>query len=581
MAGKYALVIGNSAYPGDAALVRPVRDAAAFANALRQLGFAVTVSLDLDHAAMQSSVDQFVGVLAATGADVSLLYFSGHGVQVHERNYIVPIDFVGVGAAGPSPGRLIEVQPIIDRMSEHSGIRLILLDACRNDPGVSEAAQAAGARGMGDVDILRVIRVGDRQERVSGLADMVSDQNTFIAFAAGPGGAAYEGNRTLSPFTEALVRHLDAIDLPLANLMIRIRTTVRRRTDGKQRPWDHSSLAAPFFFNPGSLLLFLGNLMALFGLLLSFVPYSLVLASGRWSWGALALSMALPAVALCILLTGMQSAYTRLKGQFEDTEETSFTVRDHFRLCLQKGVAGGFLGALIGSFPISVPYYDAWLREVAACDCYDAPGSLGQTMAEVAVATALVAGLLGTLSLFWTRVRWSNGRLALLSSRTRPQTLVGAACGGVAAGLVAGPLLVMYFGRLSRPPVTPDRLLPGAIIGSSILIFSIVNFDFERLSRRRIVTSFRAAFAAPAVGGLATLAVFGPLYVSGIVELVTDALVARVDVIRAVFAGSGPEDVAVVLGGSMAYGLPTGLVLGVVIGVAIILTERWSTKKAI
>lgn len=117
--------------------------------------------------------------------------------------------------------------------------------------------------------------------------------------------------------------------------------------------------------------------------------------------------------------------------------------------------------------------------------------------------------------------------------------------------------------------MTPDLLLPGTIVGTSIFIFSVVNFDFERLSANRIWASTKASLAALIIGALTTGVIFGPLYLLGAVDAVRNFLEANAKSLTGMAEGGA------------VYGLPVGIVLGTVIGAAIILTERWSRKPVL
>jgi hypothetical protein len=176
----------------------------------------------------------------------------------------------------------------------------VLLDACRND---TDARAFVGGKGIRSE---KAFFINDQPLLASGLAEMKASSNTFIAFAAAPGDVAYDGlaGEPLSPFTASLVKYLDLVDLPISNLTSRVRQDVLKHTQGKQRTWDQSSLMAPFYLNPGSALLFTGNLMALVGLMLSMIPYSLVLSWADATWPLVATAAALPLISLAILLFG-------------------------------------------------------------------------------------------------------------------------------------------------------------------------------------------------------------------------------------------------------------------------------------
>jgi hypothetical protein len=564
-AARRALVIGNAGYAGeDMQLQNPVGDAEAVTSKLSSLGFQVSHHHGLTFDKMTKAIAAFAAALKSSPVNVGLFYFSGHGVQIQDQNFIVPIDFDRQSDSKES--YLIKVKQVIDDISAYSNARLIFLDCCRTSP---KTQSIIGTRGL---HTEKAIFVGG--QAVTGLAEMDADRNTFIAFATASGKGATDGSGALSPFTQALVSNLDAVDLPLFNLMARVRQKVFKETQGAQRTWDQSSLDAPFFFNPGSLLLFLGNIMALVGLILAFVPYSLLLVSGDATLVRLICATALPLISLGVLMFGMQSAYSRLRGNFELREDHDWTLRDHLLLSLQKGGIGGYLGALLCAPWISFPYMWGWEEAYRSGQRVKPPESIGILTLDITVAAAIVACLLGTLSILSTRIEVTGQGLALLPSRTWHRTVLASAAGGILAGMIAAPLLTAYFGRLNRPEVTPDYLLPGSMIGAALLIFAIVNFDFERLNVRRIGASAVAAVASLLCGVSAALIVFGPLYLLGVV-----------DAVRAWLAKgfNGPEiiDWGVVISGGVAYGVPVGLVLGVVIGAAVILTEWWSAKPVI
>ena len=112
-------------------------------------------------------------------------------------------------------------------------------------------------------------------------------------------------------------------------------------------------------------------------------------------------------------------------------------------------------------------------------------------------------------------------------------------------------------------------LLPGAVLGAAFIIFSIINFDFERLNTRRLWASAAGSVAAVVAGIVAAGVVFTPLYVMRVV----DAIRARLE--------GNMDDAGVLLAGGAVYGVPVGIVLGLVIGVALVLTEKWSKKPVL
>jgi hypothetical protein len=554
LSSKQALVLGNGAYSGKLRLESPENDARSMTRALEELGFNVTWGVDLEFYATKILIDNYLELVNAPATAISLLYYSGHGLQIEDHNYIIPVDFDHFEQE--KTAKLISVQSIVDQMTRDTTVRIVLLDACRSN---ADARQFVGGK---SITTEKDFFINDAPVS-AGLAEIQAASNTFVAFAAAPGKVAYEGSvkGDLSPFTASLVKYLDAVDLPISNLTSRVRQDVLKNTKDLQRTWDSSSLLAPFYFNPGSLLLFMGNFMALVGLLLSMIPFSLILSWSEASPPYIVIAACLPAFSLIILLFGVQSVYSRLLGNVYSNIDHSPTMWNHLIACLQKGILGGYLGALPASLIISAFYFESW---------NEPSEPFGKVLVEITVATALTASFLSVCSLFFARVSFGFKGFMLSSNRSAERILIGAGAGGIVAGMISGALLSAYFGLIQdRPQMRPLLLLPGAVIGSSILIFSIVNFDFERLTSRRVWTSFQGALAALGGGVAIAAIVFGILYATGVVGRVIRFMEA--DAQNAVILG---------VGGAI-YGTPVGLILGATVGLAIVLTERWSGKTVV
>lgn len=539
----------------------PPNDAAQIRQSLTELGFDVTTTfgVDLDFGAMRSVVDNFIRLVNDPATTTSLLYYSGHGVQINDRNYMIPVDFDPLKRYQEIP--FVSVQSIVEQMTSATAVRIILLDACRSNAEAQTFVEnVPTAKGLKiDKDVFQ----GDQLVTANGLASMQAEINTFIAFAAAPGKVAFEGNvgESLSPFTASFLKYIDSVDLPISNLTSRVRYDVLARTKNNQKSWDQSSLMEPFYFNPGSLLLFTGNLMALVSLIVSIIPYSMVLGWSQATWPWVASGLVMPTISLCVLLFGMQSVYSRLRGRYVREADDAGTVRRHLTTSAQKGILGGYLGSSVSAMLLSALYYLNWEMD------YD---SFASVPLEITIATTLAAGLLGVLSLFWARASIGLGGLIILAAPSPIRILLGTTFGGILAGLIATPLIMMRFGPTpDRPPMTPDLLLPGTILGASIFIFSVVNFDFERLSARRIWQSVKASLIALGVGAMAAVVIFSPLYLLGIADAVKTYLEDNYD------------NMAALAKGGAAYGIPVGIVLGIVIGTAVILTERWSRKPVL
>ncbi|MFN4154625.1 MAG: SUMF1/EgtB/PvdO family nonheme iron enzyme [Paracoccaceae bacterium] len=221
---KVALVIGNGAYTDIPALQNATNDAELIAERLTSIGFEVTLAVDLDRR-------QFVRILSGfrkslDGATTGLFFYAGHGVQADGSNYLIPTDAT-LDAADVLSLEAINLDRITEILNETTKTALIFLDACRNNPfehGTTRSAVAAAR----------------------GLARVSAESNTLISFAAAPGNVALDRvdgvSNTNSPFTTALSRHLGTPGDTISRTMIKVRRDVLEMTEGKQVPWEHSSL---------------------------------------------------------------------------------------------------------------------------------------------------------------------------------------------------------------------------------------------------------------------------------------------------------------------------------------------------
>ena len=232
---RVALVIGNGAYAHASRLDNPVNDARAMAAILTRLGFDVVKGLDLDLRAMGDVQEKFEARLRGK-PEVALLFYAGHGLQVKGRNYLVPID-AQIEAQAHLASRAILFNDILEPMADDAGASLIFLDACRDNPFTRNLARTFGdgARSAG-------VRGGlARIEKVAG---------TFISYATAPDTVAYDGKGDNSPFTGALLRHIETPGLSVSDMMIDVRNGVLAETNNRQEPWDQSSLRTRFYFVP-------------------------------------------------------------------------------------------------------------------------------------------------------------------------------------------------------------------------------------------------------------------------------------------------------------------------------------------
>lgn len=229
---RTALVIGNSAYRHTEPLKNPKEDATAMAATLRRLGFHVFEGVDLTKAEMDELIKNFASALETSEA--GLFYYAGHGLQVNDRNFLVPVD-----AELKSPAalefemvRLDQIQAIMERLTPTN---VLIMDACRNNPLARNLAKAMGTRS---------IAIG------SGFAPSESGAGTLIAYATQPGSVALDGEGEHSPFSAALLKYIDARGDDLSSILINVRNDVMKTTFGRQVPWEHSALSQRFYFIP-------------------------------------------------------------------------------------------------------------------------------------------------------------------------------------------------------------------------------------------------------------------------------------------------------------------------------------------
>jgi uncharacterized caspase-like protein/peptidoglycan hydrolase-like protein with peptidoglycan-binding domain len=234
-ARRVALVIGNGAYESTVALANPVRDARAMSAKLSALGFHVTSGYDQDLASMQRTINDFART--AIGADMALMFYAGHGIQVRGDNYLIPIDATFADETALD-FETVPVNFVMRQMSRDVRVRMVILDACRNNPLARSLARAMGpSRAAALAEGLAEIKIEDPGE------------GTVIAFATSPGDVAYDGDSQHSPFTEALLTHIDTPDTPIQNVMTRVTRDVYTVTAQRQRPWVNASLIGEIYLN--------------------------------------------------------------------------------------------------------------------------------------------------------------------------------------------------------------------------------------------------------------------------------------------------------------------------------------------
>jgi uncharacterized caspase-like protein len=229
---RVALVVGNSAYKDVPSLPNPVNDANDIASALKASGFDVVLGIDVDKRDFDSRIRSFTQLLET--ADVAVLFYAGHGLQVGGRNFLIPVD-AKLQSERELDFDAVSLDFILKQMElgRADKTNIVFLDACRDNPFAGNLARSMGTRSAS---------IG------KGLAQAETGVGTFIAYSTQPGNVAVDGKGRNSPFTAALTKNIKESNNNLTSVMIEVRKDVLAATGGKQVPWDHSALTGEFYF---------------------------------------------------------------------------------------------------------------------------------------------------------------------------------------------------------------------------------------------------------------------------------------------------------------------------------------------
>jgi len=231
---RVAFVVGNSAYKNVAPLPNPAVDAKSMAKLLRNVGFDVVEGSNLSRDKMTERLLEFGK--KAEGADIALFYYAGHGIAVNGTNYLLPVDADLKSEMDVKLGAAINVDVTLEQTMADAKVKLVFLDACRDNPFAARIRSAKATRSV-SVE--------------SGLAEMKSGEGTLIAFATGPGQTALDGEAgTNSPFTRALMANIAAPGVEIQQAMTKVRAQVNEETNKNQLPWGHTNLIGSVYLNP-------------------------------------------------------------------------------------------------------------------------------------------------------------------------------------------------------------------------------------------------------------------------------------------------------------------------------------------
>ncbi len=570
--GRFALVVGNNAYPGQGQLLNAVNDARDMARKLREVGFHTIDVYDANSAQVRLKLEEAAAYLRDNPAETGLFYYSGHGMQIRDENFIIPVDIEdGEDAAD----KLVRVKEIVDTIAEYTSHRLVFLDACRDNPFSGIVARSnERTRKWADLP--------SDAFSISGLTDIDLPPNTLISFAAAQGKTARDrGKGKNSPFTHSLLRHIASVDLPITNLLQRVKSDVSAYTDGEQQPWYHSALEHQFFFKPGALISLTGNMLALFALAASIITFAASLIDYYTPSVALKVGSVVAAM-IAILVFGMNRAYQRLRGSGnpEEPDTKSFVLG-----LVARGAVGAIVGSVIIVPLVLFPYFrlyeklmwqdkpdlnrkllEEWCAVDRICHTIRLPDlePMGHIAFEMTLAAAFSLAAIGIFSWLFTSVRFSGRNLIAVSHPTKRHLFGGNILAGLVAGLIVGPLVTIYFAYQNRQFAEPMFLAPYAIVGSAIVTFAIVNYNLETMSWKHLVLSGLASIAGLFGGAIVGLLVFGPLYQLGVVAVLTQWLEHTPTERDLQIAW--PTTLAFALGGAV-YGVALGIVMGSAIAV--------------
>jgi hypothetical protein len=223
---RVALVVGNSNYTAVPTLPNPSRDANAVAKLFKDAGFqTIETYLDVGNLDFKRAIRKFEDI--AMEADIAVLFYAGHGIEIGGTNYLIPID-AKLASDRDAADEAIPLDRLVLSADGAKKLRVIILDACRDNPYAgkmrreSRAALRAVSSGLGKVE--------------------PSSTDTLIAYAAKAGSTAEDGERDHSPFTAALLKHLTVPGLDLRLAFGRVKDEVMKNTNGRQEPFVYGSL---------------------------------------------------------------------------------------------------------------------------------------------------------------------------------------------------------------------------------------------------------------------------------------------------------------------------------------------------
>jgi Caspase domain len=223
---RVALIVGNSRYQTVPQLPNPARDANAVAQLFRDAGFdSVDLQVDVGNLEFKRAIRRFEAT--ADEADIAVVYYAGHGLEIGATNYLIPTD-ARLASDRDADDEAIALERMVSSADGAKRLRLIILDACRDNPFVGtmrrerKVATRAVSGGLGQVQ--------------------PTSTDTLIAYAAKAGSTADDGDGQHSPFTTAVLKNLTVPGLDVRLAFGRVRDEVLKNTGNRQEPFVYGSL---------------------------------------------------------------------------------------------------------------------------------------------------------------------------------------------------------------------------------------------------------------------------------------------------------------------------------------------------
>ena len=237
---RVALVIGIAEYETVPKLKNTINDSLLVAETLESLDFEVTRLADAGLEEMRTAISDFA--FQSETADVALVYYAGHGMEIGGQNLLLPAD-TGAQSRADVAGQSISLNEILRSVDKARQLRIVILDSCRDDPFKNP-----------DDDSLVLLNVENNQSsgNLAGLAAPSPDRGTLVAFAAEAGNVALDGEGNNSPFALALANNLKSADLEIGLMFRQVRDEVLRATQNSQEPHTYGSLSGNPYFLAGS-----------------------------------------------------------------------------------------------------------------------------------------------------------------------------------------------------------------------------------------------------------------------------------------------------------------------------------------